>query len=193
MQNWGSSAYAIEGDAKEIKSLYELMKGLKEREKPSIENGFGTTWLGCLVDALGKDWNTVHCRGSWSQLELDGGVLRFFTETAWSPCNETFDLVCEKFPSLKYYFQAEEPGMGIYETNDEDGTYFPDRYFLDVCTLDEEYLNEYFETEEDVFEWLEDEFGKPIRTREDVMALDKEWRDQCDYAFCNLYEFEIVS
>ena len=63
MPNWCSSAYAIEGDANEIKSLYELMKGLENMEKPSVENGFGTTWLGCLVDALGKDWNDVSCRG----------------------------------------------------------------------------------------------------------------------------------
>ena len=114
MPNWCSTAYAIEGDAKEIKSLYKLMKGLQERKEPSVENGFGTTWLGCLVDALGKDWHTVHCRGSWSCLELEDDVLKFFTETAWSPCNETFELVREKYPSLRYYFQAEESGMEIY-------------------------------------------------------------------------------
>ena len=96
MPNWCSTAYAIEGDAKEIKSLYKLMKGLQERKEPSVENGFGTTWLGCLVDALGKDWHTVHCRGSWSCLELEDDVLKFFTETAWSPCNETFELVQRK-------------------------------------------------------------------------------------------------
>ena len=38
--------YVIDGDAKEVKQLYELMKGLEERETPSVENGFGTTWLG---------------------------------------------------------------------------------------------------------------------------------------------------
>lgn len=193
MPNWCSSAYVIEGNAKEIKSLYELMQCLENREKPSVENGFGTTWLGCLVDALGEDWHTVHCRGSWSCLEMDGKVLKFFTETAWSPCNETFDLVMKKFPSLHYYFQAEEPGMEIYETNDEDGTYFPDRYFLDACTPDEEYFSEYFETEEDAFEWLEEEVGKPIKTREDVKALDTEWGDKCDNAFCYLHKFEVVN
>lgn len=46
MPNWCSTAYAIEGDAKEVKSLYELMKGLQERKEPSVKNGFGTTWLG---------------------------------------------------------------------------------------------------------------------------------------------------
>lgn len=52
MPNWCSTAYAIDGDAKEVKQLYELMKSLEERDNPSVTNGFGTTWLGCLVDAL---------------------------------------------------------------------------------------------------------------------------------------------
>ena len=45
MPNWCSTAYAIEGDAQEIKKLYELMKNLQERKEPSVENGFGTSWL----------------------------------------------------------------------------------------------------------------------------------------------------
>ena len=112
------------------------MKGLQERKKPSVKNGFGTTWLGCLVDALGGDWNEVWCRGDWNTPQFDGKVLRFSTMTAWSPCNETFDLVCEKFPSLRYFYQSEEPGMVEYWTNDREGKYFPDRYIADVCTDD---------------------------------------------------------
>ena len=57
MPNWCSTAYVIEGNVKEVKSLYELMKGLQERKEPSVENGFGISWLGCLVDGLGGDWN----------------------------------------------------------------------------------------------------------------------------------------
>ena len=42
MPTWCSTAYVIDGHAKEVKQLYELMKGLEEREKPSVENDFGT-------------------------------------------------------------------------------------------------------------------------------------------------------
>lgn len=98
MPNWCSTAYVVEGDAKEIKSLYGLMKRLQDRKKPAVKNDFGTTWLGCLVNALGKDWKAVSCRGSWSGLKLDGDVLKFNTETAWAPCNETFEAVRENIP-----------------------------------------------------------------------------------------------
>jgi hypothetical protein BACCOPRO_01443 len=77
MPNWCSTAYVIDGDAKEVKQLYELMKGLEERETPSVENGFGTTWLGCLVDVLGGDWNKIYCRGDWSNLEMEQDILKW--------------------------------------------------------------------------------------------------------------------
>ena len=124
---------------------------------------------------------------------MDGEVIRLYTETAWSPCNEVFDLVREKYPSLYYYFQAEEPGMGIYETNDSSGVYFPDRYFFDACTPEEEYIREYFENQEDAFKWIEKETGKPIRSSMDVEALDADWSEKCEDAFCYLHEFEVIS
>ena len=192
MPNWCSTAYAIEGNAKEVKGLYELMKGLQERKEPSVENGFGTTWLGCLVDALGKDWNKVHCRGDWNSLEMKDGVIRFSTETAWSPCNETFDLVCEKFPSLRYYFQAEEPGMAIYETNDSEGLYFPDRFYVDVCTNEEVYDSTYLSELKDVFEWIEELVGQPIKSQEDVDRLVEQWQIENEDAFCYIHEYEVV-
>lgn len=145
MPNWCSTAYAIEGNATELKKLYELMKDLEKRQKPSVQNGFGTTWLGCLVEALGESWEKIYCRGTWDNLKFNGEVLTFNTETAWSPCNEMFDMVCEKYPTLRYFYQSEEPGMCEYWTNDDKGKYFPDRYYVDVCTSEEEYYSEYFQ------------------------------------------------
>ena len=149
--------------------------------------------LGWDVSWMGKDWNDVRCRGSWNGLEMDGDVLKFSTETAWAPCSETFDLVREAFPNLRYYFQAEEPGMEVYETNDEFGTYFSDRFFLDACSPEEEYLSEYFETQEDAFAWLEEKCGEPIKSAEDVKALDERWQSKSEDAFCYLHEFQIVN
>ena len=36
MPNWCSTAYAIEGDAKEVKSLYDLMNELQKQKEPSV-------------------------------------------------------------------------------------------------------------------------------------------------------------
>ena len=192
MPNWCSTAYAIEGDANEVEKLYELMKGLQERKEPSIKNGFGTTWLGCLVDALGGDWNKVWCRGEWDNLQFDGKVLRFSTMTAWSPCNETFDLVCEKFLSLRYFYQSEEPGMVEYRTNDREGKYFPDRYIADICTADGEYFCEYFTDLSSLFGWLEEIAEQPVKSLQEVDALVEEWEKVNEDAFGNIHEYQIT-
>ena len=192
MPNWCCTTYAIEGNAMEVKSLYETMKELQERKEPSVENGFGTTWLGCLVDALGGDWNEVSCRGDWNSLEMIGDTLRFTTETAWAPCNETFDLVCEKFPSLRYFYQSEEPGMVEYWTNDREGKYFPDRYIADVCTDDGDYLTEYFTDMSELFEWLKDLAERPVKSQQEVEALVEEWKKENEDAFVNINEYRIT-
>ena len=90
MPNWCFSSYVATGDAKEVCDLYEKMRSLEEREESLVENGFGKSWLGNLVTLLGGDWNTIYCRGDWSDLtkDDDNGALRFDTETAWNDPDE---------------------------------------------------------------------------------------------------------
>lgn len=191
MPNWCSTAYAIEGDAKEVKSLYDLMNGLQKQEEPSVPNGFGTAWLGILVDALGENWENVFCRGSWYDLEFDGRVLTFNTETAWSPCNEVFDMVCKKYPTLSYFYRSEEPGMALYCTNDKEGRYFQDRFVVELCTSEEEYYTEYFSNLQSMYEWLEDICDMQVQSMQDVDAIVKQWQKECDDAYCHIHEYAI--
>ena len=100
------------------------MNNLENRRKPLVDNSFGKTWLGCLVNKLGGNWQEVYCRGSWSDLDWNGAILRFNTETAWRPMNEVFKFIKTIYPSLKIYYQAEEDGMGVFITNDAEGSYF---------------------------------------------------------------------
>lgn len=191
MPNWCSTDYVIEGDAQEVKALYDLMKGLEEQKKLTIENGFGIAWLGCLVEALGEDWQNVRCRGHWDGLDFDGCILRFWTETAWEACNEVFDLVRKKYPSLCYYYRAEEPGMGDYYTNDIEGRYFPERYLIDLRTEKGDWQTEYFEDLASLYEWLEDIAGVPVRSEQDVLSLGERWGEIDPEAFININEFKI--
>ena len=151
MPNWCFTSYVVTGDEKEVCDLYEKMRSLEEREESLVENGFGKTWLGNLVTLLGGDWNTIYCRGDWSDLtkDDDNGALRFDTETAWCDADETIAFLQEKYPNLEFYFIAEEPGMGYYATNDTAGEYFPQRYTVLPYDSGEEY--QYEEGEEQEF------------------------------------------
>ena len=124
MPNICTTNYVIEGKKEELDALYQKMKELQEMEQPLVENSFGPTWLGCLVKALGKNPEDVMCRGQWIELERQNEKLLMTFETAWTPCYEVTQLMKEKFPSLRIYYKAEEPGCELYLKNDADGKYF---------------------------------------------------------------------
>ena len=132
MPNWCTTSYVISGPKNDVRSLYDRMKRLQNRKESLLPNGFGETWLGNLVSRLGVDWNTVDCRGDWSNLKIKGGDLHFDTRTAWSRCNEVEDLIRNKYPDLEIVFISEELGNGIFETNDATGEIFPERVIIDT-------------------------------------------------------------
>ncbi len=165
MPNWCSTSYALRSDNKEeLKFLYDLMKGLKDSEKPLVENGFGNTWLGCLVTALGEDWNDFSCRGDFNSLDYNGDEITFNTECAWYRCYEVDYLIRKRYPSIQIYFRAEEPGMCIYEKNDAEGLYFPENYVLDIMSDDIYYLDNAIK----VMEFINKRYNKDFKTIEEV-------------------------
>ena len=183
MPNWCSTRYACTGDQNELQSLYERMNRLAQMKEPLKPNGFGTTWLGNLVEDLGVDFNKVQCRGSGDGLELDGGVLRFWTETAWYRCTEVEDLIKEKYPSMEIFFLCEEPGMCIYEKNND--VFFPEDYIVDIEDDDTYYL-----MESEALQTLSDFFGIDFKDMDEAMILVRENNEKDDgRVWVNKYEF----
>ena len=187
MPNWSSTDYRIVGDTEELTDLYNRMKRLQEMQEPLKPNGFGTTWLGNLVEDLGVDFNKVQCRGNWDGLELNGEVLSFWTETAWYRCTEVEDLLREKFPSICIYFKCEEPGMGIYEKNDEQ--YFSEEYVIDYSAGDRWYLSE-----AEALTELSDEFGVDFADIDEALILVEEHNNKGENDDDQIYvhKFELV-
>ena len=164
MPNWCMTSYALMGERKEVRCLYDTMRSLQDMKTPLVPNGFGVTWLGCLVKALGKDPQSVYCRGSWSNLKLsEEGVLTFDTEHAWSRPAEVELLIESSFPSVKIYFLEEELGMDIFQTNDESGQYFKEQIIIDEESEGMEYY-----TEEEAFKRISELTGKTVTTWEEA-------------------------
>ena len=163
MPNWCYTSYVIDGKRKEVQSLFSKMNNLENRRKPLVDNSFGKTWLGCLVTKLGADWQKVYCRGSWSDLDWNGSILRFNTETAWGPMNE------------------------VFITNDTDGNYFKDRFRIEY---DLDY--EYFTTIEGVCTYVSGIIGKEVKTRADMEQAISDWNcnteDDDKMIYFNAYE-----
>ena len=99
--------------------------------------------------------------------------MSFYTETAWYRCTEVEDLIKEKYPSIDISFKCEEPGMAIYEKNDE--TFFPEDYILDIEDGETLYLSE-----EETLEELSDYFGIDFKDMDEAMILVQENNEKDD-------------
>ena len=176
MPNWCMTSYALIGDRREVRSLYNKMKHLQERKTPLAPNGFGSAWLGCLVKRLGKDPQSVYCRGSWSNLTLsEEGVLRFDTEHAWSRPDEVEELIREVYPSISIYFLEEELGMDIFQTNDISGEFFKQTIIIDEESEGMEYYDE-----EGALKHLSELMGRSVTSWDEATEAVTEINDAQD-------------
>ncbi len=196
MENLCCSSYTFVGDENEIKELYDLMKGLelKKEETPLTESDYGQYRLGNLVVALGGKWSEIWCSGTWTDLTIEKGILKFMTKTARSPANELMDFICKKFHSMKYFFCFYTEGncAFLYETNDTEGRFYPDRYVVNICTAEGEYYTEYFQTDKSAFEWVEKLTGHRPTSIKDADRIDSAMSDEYEDAYLYINEIEVI-
>ena len=197
MANYAYTTYKIKGGEEEVAALHKTIQDLKQREESLLPNGFGKLWLGNLVHALGGDWEKLYCRGQILDYSLDNGLLFISTETAWGEMSDVRHFIQYKFPSLEIYFQTEEPGMCIFQTNDHTGEYFPERWLLDWN--DEAgnlYLWEYFKDLPAVIEYLKNNgvLTKDVYPSKGAItaALDEIQNSRPDDVSFSLGEFVVV-
>ena len=158
MPNWAYTSYVVKGSAEEVAALHKIIQDLKAREESYLPNGFGKLWLGNLVSILGGNWEKIYCRGHILDYSLQEEILRMNVESAWGEMDETRHFLQTVFPSLKIYYQTEEPGMCIFQTNDSSGTYFPERWLLDWNDEKENlFIYEYFKDLPAVKQYLKEQ------------------------------------
>lgn len=190
MPNWCSTSYHAVGDKKQLQRLYDAMAELEAMPSPGLlPNGFGSTWMGNLIHKLGGDWKKIYCRASWNGLDLMGDTLYFDTESAWCEPDEVRHFIEAQFPDMKLYFQSEEPGQGIYTTNDDTGEHFPDQYYLWIEDDD----TTYHETAESLCREVEQVTGsKHLSTVEACQKALKSYSKRHHNLGYSLEEFTLV-
>ena len=178
MPNWCSSAYCIHGPKKPVEDAKKFIeKALSDAANKEASNP--ESWLGQIVIACGMDYGKVSCRG-WIQdiTEIEDmrigleeiSYFYIYSEDAWGPMPEVFLLLIEKkFPgqNLELCFTAEEPGCGVYCNTDTSGIFFQDRWVVE----DYESFHEYFETDEEVIDFINREFELSCKTIADVIEF----------------------
>jgi len=185
MPNWCETTYRCIGDKKEIKALKKVLDANNRRKTSRISNGFGTMWIGNIIDHLGYDWNLYHCRGEIIDFQMDGEDLVIYQSTAWTEAEGFREVIQLKFPSIKVYYRLEEPGCNVFCTNSFE--HFPNRYFLDNYEepLYFETLSEATETVSSIVGYKVDENVNAIKTALDQYIEEHEDED----LFYSFHEF----
>lgn len=156
MPNWCNTSYKFVGDKEEIADLYNKLQSLNDMPEPLVENGFGKLFLGCVVNLFGGDWKEIYCRGEIDYMEICGdSMIQLSTMTAWGDMPEVWDFVCKNYPSIEYYYLAEEGGLCYYVNSDTTGEYFPVKYYV----LHAEGYSEYLDDDEELLEYIAEKIG----------------------------------
>lgn len=179
----------FEGSPNEISGLYNRLKSLCERKEPLLPTDFGKEWLGCVVALFGGDPQQIACRGTFECLQsISPESLSLNTYTAWADMPAVWEWVRKTYPSLRWYFRAEECGFTYYVTNDRKGKYFPERFLVDELQA----APEYYVDEEEALEVVADRTGLQAASLGELEPMLKEWNARFDDNFISVKEFSLA-
>ena len=197
MPNWNTTDYTLYGNKENIKRLYTDLKKTVDIDRTKESKPFtflgNSYWLGDIKKSLLPDVEEeLPARGEISYIEEeiedhdnDMASLKLTTETAWVACSELMDKIAEKY-DLQLFYYSEEPGCGIFETNDTEGLFYSFRYMVDS----EKEGIEYYDTFEQVAEVIAKMTG--IRLNNISEADDKLSAFNNDDTFLIINEISVV-
>lgn len=194
MANWAYTSYAIEGNKESLEKIYKAIL------HPDVKENSTESWEGNVLRALGIEWEdgTPNGKGKYLRGFINDGpwwgddehtFIRFEAEEAWN-VTDLDEILMENFKDVKVYWITEEEGMGIFATNDKDGKYFPQRFYVDTCIAGD-YNSDYFKEKKDVYRWLSKITKGTIKTQEDVNVFNSEREEDYDN-FIYIHEFKVI-
>ena len=197
MANWAITDYVIEGP-KDI--LQKIKDAIANHE---VAEGSSHGWEGNILNALNISYEKQAIQQNGDHLEVTGyymrgfitdeawfddGTLRFYAEEAWG-VTDFYKVLEKEFPEIKVFYKVEEPDDCVYATNDKEGKYFPERFYVDICYKGN-YESEYFIFEDAVYKWINEITASEISTAEEVEAFNDANENGED--FIHVYEFDVL-
>ena len=187
MANIASVAYAIEGPKETLQKINKAIVAAVNSDDRRYELYQAAEYLKLPITDKTRLGGEISEEPTWDE---NTGALRFWSEERWG-LQDFNELLEAQFPDVKVYWIVEESGMEIYCTNDKEGRYFPERYCVDTA-IDDMYDSECFETEEQVYKWLDELTHGKVKSEEDVEKFNAEHEDACDDEnFIYVHEFEV--
>ena len=192
MANWASTSYAIEGNKSDLERVSNVINDFVKSNVKPVEANASKKWEGNIVKALGaseEQMKNNYLRGFIQTYEIIDGVLYIEAEEAWG-ATDFRHLLAKLMPELTIYYIVEECGCEVYATNDCDGKYFTESYYVDIC-IDGDYFSKYFDTEKQVLAYVAQLLKKESVTMKDIDEWNEEQDDNENYIY--VHEFKYVA
>ena len=192
MANWASTSYAIEGSKSDLERMFNVINDFVKSNVKPVEANASKEWEGNIVKALGaseEQMKNNYLRGFIQTYEIIDGVLYIEAEEAWG-ATDFRHLLVKLMPELTIYYIVEECGCEVYATNDCDGKYFTESYYVDIC-IDGDYFSEYFDTEKQVLAYVAQLLKKESVTMKEIDEWNEEQDDNENYIY--VHEFKYVA
>ncbi len=192
MANWASTSYAIEGNKSDLERMFNVINDFVKSNVKPVEANASKEWEGNIVKALGaseEQMKNNYLRGFIQTYEIIDGVLYIEAEEAWG-ATDFRHLLAKLMPELTIYYIVEECGCEVYATNDCDGKYFTESYYVDIC-IDGDYFSKYFDTEKQVLAYVAQLLKKESVTMKEIDEWNEEQDDNENYIY--VHEFKYVA
>lgn len=156
MPNYCSNYLYIEGNHNTLKEIIRLVKSDKSMfDFEKIVPMPGYIYQGILgqkeKELYGEnnwyDWSVKNWGTKWNSVDAELYDEEFYFLTAWSPCEPVIETLAKLFPTMRFEYTFEEPGMAfcgkrVYE-NGEIIFYYDGNYCENPACEDDEWADEY--------------------------------------------------
>lgn len=193
MPNWCYTDYVIEGSNEDLKCIDKAICDVLDGKFPKQEKS-SPDWVGNVLHALripteDKNGNSlgyfrafVCDKPTW----INDTAIKFHTQEAWS--RSVFaEALYIRFKDICVYWSLQEEFCQLLMTNDFDGKYFKDRFYVDIC-FNGDYQSEYFTREEDALAFVREITG--LEDMDAVTRFNQEHMDDDGYIY--VFEYDVT-
>lgn len=172
MANWATTSYVIEGSEQSLNKIYETIMMFHEGRHQVMNETASKDWEGNIILFLGgKIESGEYMRGFFDDMSEPPteGVLSFSCEEAWGATDFRHALQ-RIFDDITIYYQVEEFGDDVFATNDSEGKYFRDQYYVEI-DIEGVWDCEYFSSKEDADKFISKHTKGKIKSVDDEFAI----------------------
>ncbi len=143
--------FTITGGEKDIKSVKKIFNSiLSGKYNTGKFKDVDSSWFGLLEVALGIENPECDRRCDFyiDDEDENENVFTFYTESAWTPDLPPLIALKNKFPTIHYYYLASEEVDEFFITNDIEGKFYPERWYVRFEDGDTFYVDSFEEAKD---------------------------------------------